>query len=564
VLFVVAIPGVFTIDENNHIAAVIGLRHGDFALPGTAGLTPSPELFWFEPWVGGRGKLTTPAVSTIPPLYSVIALPFSVFGLRGLISLNIAAFLFSVLLVFRIATHLATHSETPWIAAFVFFLGAYNVDYALGIWPHMVSVFFCLLAVDRICAHRESPELTSAAIAGACAGVAAGIRYQNVIFAVLLACTILFWGKRRAAKVASFALGVAVPLAMSATLNRFRLGWWNPFTKGPAYTSMPRPSANGVVEAAHVFWAKVVDFSVHPPISASTSGVWRPDNYGAFIAFGGVKKALLQSCPWLLLAFAVLVSAWAWKVWEPKIRSELKAFSIIAAGIIAFFCIAGFGRHDGVSFNQRYFLELVPLTAISLALVFELAAFKRTAWAAGLLLGLALAAGAGLGEPGSGFRSLILLKLPLLISLGALIAVAMLIRRNASHAAISFAVGCCVAWAATVHLTDDLRATRRYRDYTRKQYELFKSNIPNLSALVTQRVTRDSAGPLILDRDVVIVDASIDDGASLKNLIDELHGQGRKVFVDTADFPADLLTRIQRSKELAVVVPGKQPIIELR
>jgi hypothetical protein len=69
-------------------------------VPQTDGLPPSAELLFFDPGPWTRTVTATPVASTAPPLYALVALPFSVFGWRGLVALNTLAFLATSLLIF--------------------------------------------------------------------------------------------------------------------------------------------------------------------------------------------------------------------------------------------------------------------------------------------------------------------------------------------------------------------------------------------------------------------------------------------------------------------------------
>ncbi|HLF20591.1 MAG TPA: hypothetical protein VI704_07360, partial [Bacteroidota bacterium] len=102
-LTLTAIPGIFIIDEDNYLVSLVALRHGRFTIPGTEGFKPSSELVYFDPEANHRIVSSTPVTSLAPPLYAFIALPFSVFGVRGLILLNILAFLITAFLVFLYA-----------------------------------------------------------------------------------------------------------------------------------------------------------------------------------------------------------------------------------------------------------------------------------------------------------------------------------------------------------------------------------------------------------------------------------------------------------------------------
>ncbi len=107
-LLLTTVPGAFLIDECHYLVTVTGLCKGRVTVPGTEALQPNPELFFFDPVVKGRKDFSTPAAATAPALYAPIALPFSLFGWRGLVALNILAYLLCALLVFHYAARHAT------------------------------------------------------------------------------------------------------------------------------------------------------------------------------------------------------------------------------------------------------------------------------------------------------------------------------------------------------------------------------------------------------------------------------------------------------------------------
>ncbi len=100
ILAVSTIRGAFIIDEINYMVNVTGLRDGRLTVPGTEGLSPSKELLYFDPEPYDRIVNSTPVSSLAPPLYGPLALPFVVFGWRGLAFINLLSFLFSALIVF--------------------------------------------------------------------------------------------------------------------------------------------------------------------------------------------------------------------------------------------------------------------------------------------------------------------------------------------------------------------------------------------------------------------------------------------------------------------------------
>jgi hypothetical protein len=191
------VPGVFTVDEDNYLVTVVGLRDGRLTVPGTEGLTPSAELLWFDPAGRYREVHRTPVTSTAPPLYAPLALPFAALGWRGLVGLETLAFLAAAAVVFAYARRYATDTATPWLAAAAFALGGYSIEYAQGAWPHMLTAALAGAAIYLAARTRDGAAAPYAFAAGLAAGIAAGLRYQNVLLAGCVGFGVLLWAPRR-------------------------------------------------------------------------------------------------------------------------------------------------------------------------------------------------------------------------------------------------------------------------------------------------------------------------------------------------------------------------------
>ncbi len=388
ILAATTIPGVFTIDEPNYLATLISLRHGRLSLPDTEGLPPSQELAYFDPSSRGHG-VTTPIVSYAPPLWAVIALPFSWLGLRGLFAMNTLAYLAAALLVFRYASRHAREPQTPWVASGVFLLATYTLEYAQAIWPHMLALALCLAAFYLASRVRQGAPLGWAVAAGLLAGTAAGVRYQDFFFAGLVGLTLLvLGGRRRIAAALAYGCGVALPLATSSILNHLRFGSWNPISKGPRYFKMTAGAAadEPLFDTLAVFWTRVVDYSTRPAQAFWNFAFEPHPDSGAYVFLGAVKKAWLQSSPWLAVVLVVVLAAWVGgrRAADPR-RRELRAIGLVVWPTLALFSVAGFGRTDGLCFNQRYFMELLPLAAVVLAWTVESWQLRRLPLLLGVL-----------------------------------------------------------------------------------------------------------------------------------------------------------------------------------
>lgn len=556
VLVATTIRAPFTIDEANYLVTVTGLRAGTLFVPGTEGLTPSKELFWFDPEAFGRVASRTPVVSVAPPLYAPIALPFSYLGWRGLVFLNTLSYLLTAFLVFALVRRYAVERQTPWIAVSIALFGGYAIEYSQGLWPHMLSVFLVMSAVYVASRVWDGGSPRIAVVCGLLMGVATGIREQNIILAGLLGITMLLLAERKLLSSFWYAIGISLPLVIIATFHFFRQGVWHPFPKAVAFSGMlsQNVSSSSTASPFRIFWARVVDFTAYPAISDSFQSLFyeRDPASGVVLVGGIVKKALIQSCPWVALVLVILILAWVKRYPDSKVvKKNLRALSLLVLPLLVILTLVGGGRTDGLSYNQRYFLEIIPLMAITLALALDGLALSLTSLIVGLIGSGALFA-LTLMLPSRTLYEMALLRIPLLLA--ALLLVAWFIRsKGGMRLILPILIGLCVGWGFFVHVFDDLAASRVRRGKNAAQLAVLESVIPDHSALFAYWGSRDIAGPLQLTRDVVILDAGADEGADAARLTRELRLQNRRVFVMTDVFPEKVLEEIAGKDSLALV-----------
>jgi len=526
-LFATRIDAVFTIDEDSYLATVTSLRDGSLFVPGTDGLPPSKELVWFDAAARARTVETTPVASSSPPLYAPIALAFSYGGWPGLVALQVLSFALAGWLVFRSAALLARRRRTPWLATAAFVLAGYSLEYAQGVWPHMLAVVLVVASFHLVLRVRLGAPVGLAAIAGLCAGLASGVRYQNLALAGLLGLGVLVWTeRRRLAATALFGAGVLVTLAASGAINHERLGSWNPVSKGERYLSVEggRVQSSWLVDAVVSTYTRIVDQSPYPePPEPSAESRWRKKEPGsdAYMIGGALKKAWLQSSPWMLLALVGLGLAW-----RRGGGPEMRRISVLVAGVLGLFAFYGFRRYDGICFNERYLLELVPFMALALAWSLDGLDWSWRAAVAGALVaggGLAVALQLDLGVSA---RLQLLAWPPLALAAG--LAIAWLLRPSL----VGLLLGACLGWGLVAHLLDDLPASRRFRRHNEERLAAVAGAIPEgeRSAVFAYWGDKDPLGPLTLDRDVVIVDPWIDESATAPALFDALRAQGRTIY----------------------------------
>lgn len=561
-----SIEGPFTIDEVNYIVTVVGLRDGVMTVPGTEGLTPSREIFAFDPDAHRRIANTTPVFSAAPPLYGPIALPFLFLGWRGLVLINMLAFVVTGLCVFLIARSLSNQRHTAWIALLLALLGGPFLEFAQGVWPHMLSVALVTTSLLFITRVWRDGQRWHAMLGGLLIGIAVGIREQNIILAGALGLTLIFFSKERLTSTLVYATGSALPLAIIATMQYFRQGLWHPFPKVVAYAGHVGQQVSGATDfnPLGTLWTRFVDFSAQAEfVDPLLSVIYRKDpGSGAFLVDGVVKKALLQSSPWIALVLVAFVAVWLVASWR---RSDslriLKPFSILIASLMVAFSVMGIGRTDGLAYNQRYLLEVVPIAAIAAALVGDRISGKLTPFLLGLLA-TAVLVSIILVVPSQEFLRVAIRFVPL--ALAVLTALSIFFTDGRMKGSMIRALlGACLGWSLLVHTIWDLQASRARRTRNAAVLRELESVVPARSAVFAFGGWRDAAGALVMTRDAVILDVGADAGESAGRLARELDAKGRAVFVLAHGMPGETLRAIEGSDSLAVVSREPLPVFRL-
>ena len=555
-LVATTIRGAFIIDEINYVVNVSALRDGRVTVPGTEGLSPSKELLYFDPEPYNRVVSATPVASLAPPLYAPIALPFVALGWRGLALLNTLSFVIAALLVFLFVRHHTTERTSAWLAVALFVLAGYSTEYAQGVWPHMLSVLLCVAAVYCVSHVWFAKTSLFPLLGGFLIGVASGVREQNIFLAACLGLTILIWAIQRMKSAAMYLSGLSIPLLASATINYYRLGVFYPTPKVSAYAHfVANPVRSGVwLKPFEVFLVKIVDFSTFAWFQNPSEFVdyAREPASGAFLVGGIVKKALIQSSPWIALALVLAVAIW----FRPRFVGDrqkklIQALSVLILPTIGMFAMAGF-RMDGLSFNQRYLLEMVPVAAMIVALSVDGLFVSQThILTASLVAAFCFSVILAFFSPTT--RHISISDVPLV--LGSLLVIAWLIRNTGKlRLWLGITLGLCIGWSFMVQ-NIDLMTSRKIRTTNAEGLDSLNSKIPDHAALFTfWGAQKATAGPLQLKKDVVILDAWADDGKDASTLTQELLHQHRDIFVDGTGMPPAIMQSIQGEDSLASVL----------
>jgi hypothetical protein len=224
------------------------------------------------------------------------------------------------------------------------------------------------------------------------------------------------------------------------------------------------------------------------------------------------------------------------------------------------FSMAGF-RMDGLSFNQRYLLEIVPFAAVIVALSLDGMSISPMHIIGGFLAG-GLSLAVLLMMPSREVQHIAILKVPLL--LGFLLVLAWILRNPPSFKRIfGITLGLCIGWSFLVQ-TIDLVTSRRIRSTNAVGLDSLNAEIPNHAALFTfWGAQKSMAGPIQLGKDVVILDVWADMGKDAPLLTQELIREQRRIFIYGTGIPSEIVKEIKGKDSLVIALTKPFLLYEL-
>ncbi len=523
------VPGYLSIDEATyHLMAKYQSETGGLEVWNGYRERPSPELISASIAAHGPRLVGRP-----PVLHTALAVPFyRLAGYRGLFALNALAFAAAAGLLVVLARRLFGDLDLALDAVLVMALATFAWEYSQAAWTHATGMLFTLgaftAAVFALLEHRPRRAAALAFAAGGIAGLGVGIRLDCVFLLATILLLFLFrspWQPGRALAV----LAGAVPgLALLAAVNRQRFGTWSPMSMGknvglgeiarylpllalgaaalavlwgltrrPVRLWLRRRRAVPWVAAALVLVSLAVPASrrvlAREARGAYTLGVdlraldlerrepamLRSDNR-AVVYIGGVKKALLQSCPYLVLLLVPAMRLGRRRAAagaEADEREARRLAILFAVPLVYFAFYAQFSWHGGLSLNLRYLTTILPYTSILVAWALRQPLASPMRWrecltGAGAALVLFFTAGAVLdGIPGD---EILVLTLPMALAGALLIALLAAVRgggrdrgatRARSRRAVAALAAAGMTWAGLTAFAYDLplaRLTRRF------------------------------------------------------------------------------------------------------
>ncbi|MDH3595975.1 MAG: hypothetical protein OEM93_14120 [Rhodospirillales bacterium] len=387
---------------------------------------PSPELVLPALRVH-EGQL----IPSYPYLSTLLAAPFYLLvGYKGLYVLNAFAFLGVVCLTLMLGRTLFRDADLALNAGLILILGTFAWEYSQAAWPHALSMLFATgalyAAVTALQTADPRKSVALAAAAGLVAGFGTGVRLDVIFVLPALLLPLTFVTPWRPRLILATCIATVPGLAVLAATNYVKFGTANPFSygvSGPGNASViasylpilflgsvvavalwtaTRPSvrtwvASHRLECALGGTLLLVTLALTPTgwqmVSRLANGTYQllfdfrirgleiremelsRSAGGGMVYFGSLKKALLQSCPYLV----VMVLPLAQLLSGRRDTLALGVACLVPATYIGVY--AFFAWHGGMVLNLRYFLPIFPFTSLLTAYAWrELTEDLPAAW----------------------------------------------------------------------------------------------------------------------------------------------------------------------------------------
>lgn len=540
ITFDVTAPGRLNGDEGvYHRMIETFVRDGELTFWNGLEELPSRELRPYATKV-----LNERLVPQYPHIFVFLAAPlYLVMGIKALYVISAVSFIGSILLTFLFAQKVFRDKDLAINTCLILVFATFYWEYSQAAWPHALTVFLavgavytCYLALDET---RLQFSSLFAVLSGVLLGLGIGSRLDVVFIVPTLIMLVLMNHERWLRTAILVLLGLAPSLLLLAWTNDIKFGTWNPFSYGPqewdgsvtriqAYWTMAAlglmaivalwaatrssvqawisehmrlsivllvlilavallvpPMRALILKLADGFHTIVLDLRAMPiETGFGRDAFQRGPTGGVFTPFNGVKKALLQSCPYLVLIALPLVAVFT----RPKDRSMLL---VLFVAFLSFVLVFSFLKwHGGSPLHMRYILPGIPFAAILVAYAWrDLSDFVGGRGAV-LLVGVGILCLMGFSvlvndtaDKDSAER--VLLVLPLMFAFALLVLLTLFLlsrdryRKVFAVATATMAVACFV-WAGVVALIYDYPRTLVLRQLNAEIAALAKAHVePN-------------------------------------------------------------------------------------
>jgi hypothetical protein len=544
---------------------------GTLEIPNGLEVVDSPEL-----WITHSVKRGLHLYAKYPPLYGVIAaLPFALLGIRGLYLVNAIALAAAIPAFYLLARRVLPGSR-PLLAALLLPVGTPLAAFGLTEIPHLLAMSLVLWSIvaweESRTADTDARAAAMGLAAGLLAGCAFGVRMPNVLFAIPLVAGSVY-AKRRGSALLATSAGFLLCVGAVALVDLARFGSANPFSYGPpvafgapaeeetpAYFLRPAVMALAVIGLAAIALSRraksltgalavlggagalVAAITPLRAVAATTAGTTGSMLLNASIAGAGwstpyltgdwMNKALLVCAPFLVLGLAATTRA---LVRDRGPLESVMAWMVLL--VIAFLSQrdpdprSGIGVTSFFSISPRYLVDAMPLLYLLAWSVVPDVRVAREHLTLGAAAGAALALALWMGGAGdlAPWKVAVLTNAP--VALAGLVAAARaaMDRRMARDALVPLIV-LAHAFTLACVVSEDGRALAGFGAVEERWGRRFLEITPANVAVVGWGYAKDAIFHVRAHRDVVSVDASVDEAARLADTLDALGAAGRTAF----------------------------------
>ncbi|MBC2693871.1 MAG: phospholipid carrier-dependent glycosyltransferase [Desulfobacteraceae bacterium] len=369
---------------------------------------PSPELetrFIFA----RNGRL----VSQYPYLFPVLSTPFyRIWGYRGLFFINVIAFAGIVFFCYVIAKKLFQNRNLALNSCFILIFATFSWEYSQAAWPHATTTFFLMasfyLFVCSFYAKTGRAAFLLALASGFITGFAMGIRLDSIFVLPCLIIPFLFLKPYRPLPALATCIGALPGLVILTATNYAKFGVLSPFSYGrsieaselkrylpfavlgiltmiilwvltrrPVISILCRYKRTAIItiillvgvlamipqvrstvgNSLNGAYQLIVDFRVRD-LDIKEGGLSRSEG-GGMVYINGLKKSLLQSCPYLV----VLLLPFLKIIRNDKESVQLTILFLVPMAFTGFYSYHN-GWHGGWCMNLRYFIPILPFTSM--------------------------------------------------------------------------------------------------------------------------------------------------------------------------------------------------------
>jgi hypothetical protein len=369
---------------------------------------PSPELetrFIFA----RNGRL----VSQYPYLFPVLSTPFyRIWGYSGLFFINVIAFAGIVFFCYAIARKLFQDRNLALNSCFILIFATFSWEYSQAAWPHATATYFHIatfyIFACSFYAKTGRVAFLLALASGFITGFAMGIRLDSIFVLPCLIIPFLFLKPYRPLPALATCIGALPGLVILTATNYAKFGVLSPFSYGrsmdaselkrylpfavlgiltmivlwtltrrPVISRLRRYKRAAIITIILLVGVLAMIPHVRSTVGNSLNGAYQlivdlrvrdldiregalsRSEGGGMVYINGLKKSLLQSCPYLV----VLLLPFLRIIRNDKESVQLTILFLVPVVFIGFYAYHN-GWHGGLCMNLRYFIPILPFTSM--------------------------------------------------------------------------------------------------------------------------------------------------------------------------------------------------------